>query len=115
MKQSVKLDGLGLASFEDAIGAASKVCKHFDREFEAGQLEQWTVQRSSNENPVIDIASRIFVPVADLKATEPHIPFSNSINPFNIGANAEANGFRHTEDNAVEYTEMKMPDKGKIR
>ncbi|KAG6839050.1 hypothetical protein C0991_006348, partial [Blastosporella zonata] len=115
MKQSIKLDGLGLATFDDAIRAAGEVCKHFDRVFEAGQLEHWAAQHSPNENPVLDVANRVFIAIEDLGATELRVPIDHLLDPYNIGSSAESNGYRHTEDNAVEYTELKRNDKGDLR
>ncbi|GLB43026.1 hypothetical protein LshimejAT787_1204750 [Lyophyllum shimeji] len=114
LKQSIRLDGLGMTQFRDAVDAAAAVCDLFDRVFEEGALERWKDGLLGDEEKLLDMSNKLVTHVNDAIGQQ-HIPFDSGIDPLGVMDSLLQKGYIRTEDNMVQYSEGKRGPDGKRR
>lgn len=107
IRQSVALEGMDSALFQEAIASIGHLHELYDRCFEEKQLERWSNQRTNGEE-MLEASNRYLTPKKDAP-TSLSVPFGRNTDPKGILEDMleDGEGFVHTEDNIVEYFQQK--------
>jgi hypothetical protein len=115
VRQAVTLCGLGAVGYQDTIDGILAIDSYIRRHLPESSVEPMTfISEYGNSGPTLDLANRYFTS-RKLAPFEPAIPIDDTIDPHgNLGRLAGLD-YVHTEENRVEYSELRRNADGANR
>ncbi|KAK0445728.1 hypothetical protein EV421DRAFT_1902096 [Armillaria borealis] len=101
LSQYVRISGMGSIAFEDTIIALKGIQQLGEREFQEGDLEEWT-QFTMQGHDVIEFSNRYFTPRSQAIDGD-SVRFPMDVDPNGVPQKMAGTQWIHAEDNEVRY------------